>query len=456
MVLAVTSPVLLLSPFAAFGQPRTGAPSLPEPGGAGEAEAPQALTAEEQIDELREQLKRSEDARRKEVSRLSINGYADLGFFAPIGNHGVGWVKDVGNMAFPDYAKYSWTFLGDILATAINSRGEVADLGDAPGIVRYDSVDSDGAAGFIVNEVNLRVGYQIAERALLRTSVNFTPRSGRTDFALGDQMDVDQAELEYVLTADGGTSFFVGKTMPVFGIEYKDRKSNQRFGITPSLIDRYTSGPQLGVKLRSKLFNDCLILAGALSNNTSTAEQFHFFSEIDKNNGKIFSGRIALSLPIGNLLRFIEGSRLEIGGSAEGGPQDKAHDNNGDIWFAGVDLQYLSANFVLKAQAIKGKSKGLPAENVWKLRLRNSGFVEIDWQFLPWLGVMARAENRDAEVTLGLERAYITKEMRFTGGLRIVFNPHAVLKLEYLHNKEYDGVPEFKNDIFTSSLVLAF
>ena len=46
--------------------------------------------------------------------------------------------------------------------------------------------------------------------------------------------------------------------------------------------------------------------------------------------------------------------------------------------------------------------------------------------------------------------------MRFTGGLRFVFNPHIIVKAEYLHNREYGGIAEFDNDIFTSSLVLAF
>ena len=33
---------------------------------------------------------------------------------------------------------------------------------------------------------------------------------------------------------------------------------------------------------------------------------------------------------------------------------------------------------------------------------------------------------------------------------------HIVAKAEYLHNQEYAGINEFLNDVFTSSLVLAF
>ena len=56
------------------------------------------------------------------------------------------------------------------------------------------------------------------------------------------------------------------------------------------------------------------------------------------------------------------------------------------------------------------------------------------------LGVVARAEARDAFVHLAQERAYLTKEMRFTGGLRFVFSANVVLKAEYLHNREYGGI----------------
>ena len=39
----------------------------------------------------------------------------------------------------------------------------------------------------------------------------------------------------------------------MIGIEYQTRKANQRFGITPSLIARYTTGTPIGIKVRSRL-----------------------------------------------------------------------------------------------------------------------------------------------------------------------------------------------------------
>jgi hypothetical protein len=430
------------------------APSLPDSGG----EATEELTLQGQIEDLRAQLRRSEEARRQEASPLFINGYVDFGFFVPMGNHGVGWVQDFGNKMYPDpaYTKYTWTFLGDILGTPVNTRGEAADLGAAPGVERFDSVRSGGKAGFIANELNVRVGYHVADRAILRTSIDFVPRSASEDFALGDFIDVDLAEVEYLVTSDGKISVWAGKVLPVFGIEYKERKSDQRFGLTPSLISRYTAETQLGLKARARLLADWLVLAASATNGSSSSEQFHFHSEIDRNSGKTLNGRVALSLPVGSLISPLGADRLEIGGSGEWGPQDWATTNEGTLWFAGVDLQYLSANFNIKAQVMEGKAPGRPEDRAWRIDLKPSGYAEIDWQFLPFLGALVRAERRDALVALGTERAYVTKQYRFTGGLRIVFNPHVVAKLEYLVNREYGGLPQIRNDIFTSSLVLAY
>ena len=456
--IALAAPLWLFGAAASAGEGDE-APGLP--GGDAQEEAPEQdmdpIAA--QMQELRERLKAMEDAQAKKASStgLIMNGYVDLGFFVPLGNHGVGFVEDIGQTQFPQYRNYGWTFLGDILSTAVNSRGEVADLGNPPGLdrPRFDSIHSQGAPGFIVNEVTLRPTYALTDKAILRTQINFMPRSGM-DFAMGDFMDVDLAEMEYVPTDDGNTSIFVGKILPVFGIEYKERKSDQRFGITPSLIQRYTSGPQLGIKVRSKLLRDWLIVAASVTNDSSGTEQFHFQSEIDKNSGKTLNGRLALSIPIGDYIPFLMGHRLELGYSGEWGSQDWATDNSGKIWFLGADLQYLSDNFMLKAQMIQGHAPGTIDDVAWHLDLHPSGYVEADVRFLGILGILLRAEIRDAFVALGSNRAYLTKEQRFTFGARVAFSPHIVLKSEYLWNREYGGIQQFANNIFTNSLVLSF
>ena len=432
------------------------APSLPKVHDVvPEAPPSESELLQQQIAELRERLRQNEDAQRNAKPALTISGYIDLGFFIPTGNGGAGWIRDAGNAQFPEYKDYAWTFLGDILAPTINSRGEAADLGEAPGITRFDSVNSNGAPGFLVNEVNLRLGYALSDAAILRSSVNFMPRTGQ-DFSLGDFTEVDLAELEYVLTDDGNTSIFVGKSLPSFGIEYKERKSDQRFGITPSLLHRYTAGTQVGIKARSKLLHDWLILAGSLTNGSSVTEQFHFSGEVDANSGKTLSGRAALSIPVGNLAAAIAGDRLELGLSGEWGPQDRATDNAGKLWFVGLDVQYLGSGYALKAQGMCGGAPGRYADRAWGLQLRNSGYVELDWQILGHLGVILRAEARDALVTLGQERAYLTKSARYTGGIRVPITANVTAKAEYLNNREFGGIRSIKNDVFTSSLVLAY
>jgi hypothetical protein len=452
-ITAIGAAFLLALGAPARAEDAPDAPSLPTR--ADEAEPDKDQLLEQQMLELKERLARSEDERRNAKSPLSIHGYADLGFFVPNGNGGVGWVRDPGHVQMPQYAGYAWTFLGDILATTINTRGEVADLGDSPGADRFDSVNSNGAPGFLVNEINLRLGYSLTDSAIVRTSVDFMPRTGH-DFSIGDFVEVDVAELEYVLTRDGNTSVFVGKSLPTFGIEYKERKSDQRFGITPSLVHRYTAGSQIGLKFRSKLLAEWLVLAGSVTNGSSVTEQFHFSREIDDNSGKTLSGRFALSIPVGNLARFIAGDRLELGVSGEWGPQDNSSNNKGDTTFVGLDVQYLGTGFSLKGQVMKGDSPGSDLDHAFGLRLNKSGYLELNWLMLARLGLILRGEARDAVVTLGTERAYITKSMRFTGGLRLVVSSNVVVKAEYLNNREYGGIRPFKNDVFTSSLVLAY
>jgi len=372
----------------------------------------------------------------------------------PQGN-GSGIIRDNGNLLFPEYlGRYGWVFLGDLLAPTINSRGEVADLDDPAGVVRFDSVHSGGAPGFILNEVNLVLNAGFSDDLVGSTSINFVPRSG-SNFSLGDFVDVDLAQFEWMPTKSHRDSFFVGKIEPVFGIEYRDRKANNRFGITPSLIGRYTMGTALGLKWRSKFGpSNNVIIAAALTNGSTTTEQFHFYDEIDRNAGKTGSARLALRLPPSPLFD------LEIGGSGEYGPQDRATNSRKPMWFVGVDMLARIASLDIKAQWMRGGADGWPPDQVFGLKLHNGAYLELDWMLTPVIGFLARGEFRDAFVWLGdptsdagANRAYLTKSWRATGGVRIVFSERVVLKAEYLHNGEYGGIPQIPNDVFTSSIV---
>ena len=391
--------------------------------------------------ELENRLDQTRELMAKQRPMVSVGGYVDFGFFVPQGN-GSGITRDNGNELFPQYeGQYGWVFLGDLLAPTVNTRGEVADLGQAAGAARFDSIHSGGAPGFIANEINLTLSSGITENVLGTVSVNFVPRTGG-DFAIGDFIDLDVAQVEWVLTDSGKTSLFIGKFDSLLGVEYRDRKANTRFGITPSLMARYTTGTALGLKLRTKFGpDDLFVVAGAVTNGSNTQEQFHFFDEIDTNAGKTGSGRIAIRPPVG--------FGLELGASGSYGAQDRAMDSTGAMHFVGLDLLAQVGALELKAQWLKGKSPGRPVDNVYGLELHGGAYLESNMMVTPWLGLLARGEYRDAFVWLGnpsapdgANRAYLTKSWRATGGLRLVFNERITLKAEYLRNGEYGGIPE--------------
>jgi hypothetical protein len=436
----------------------------PEPADTAEPDEP-PVTVEDLRAQMQDLEARLDETRNIATFRrpiVTVAGYIDLGFFVPTGE-GVGVVQDVGpNRVFPQYAnQYSWVFLGDLLAPTVNSRGEAASLGNLPGVTRFDSIDSTGAPTFLINEVNLRLDAAVSRSAIATASVDFMPRSGR-EFSLGDFLEVDLAQLEWMPTRSGRTSIFVGKFESVVGIEYRDRKSTERFGVTPSLISRYTTGTALGIKVRSKFGeNDRLVLAAAVTNGSSTTEQFHFYDEIDSNAGKTVSGRVSV--------RPVPMLDLEVGLSGEWGPQDHALDSTHYLWFAGVDLLGHFGALDVKAQYLKGGAPGQigapadPNHQPYGLKLHNGGYLELDWMATPLLGFLARGEVRDADVWLGDpnsstrgERLYITRQWRVTGGVRVVVNQHIAAKAEYLHNGEYGSIPQIADDVFTSSLVLSY
>jgi hypothetical protein len=446
------------------------APDLAAPAPADDADAAPAETTLDPLVRMAELEARLEQLRGIVVGRqprVNVGGYIDVGFFAAQGN-GSGIVRDEGNLLLPQYrGLYGWVFLGDILSTAVNSRGEAADLGDATGAGdRFDSIHSGGAPGFIANEVNMTLTSGLSESAIATASVNFVPRSGNSQnrgnaggslpFSLGDFLDVDLAQLEWMPGKSQKTSIFVGKFDSVLGIEYRERKASQRFGITPSLIARYTTGTALGLKIRSKFGpDDLFVVAGAVTNGSFTTEQFHFYNELDTNAGKTGSGRLSLHPPVP--------IDIEIGASGSYGSQDRAPGSGGAMWFWGVDFQLHAANLDFKAQYLRGGSPGDPMNDVYGLKLHHGGYAEIDYMVTPVLGLLARGELRDALVWLGnanptvsdpANRLYYTKSWRGTAGLRVVFSERVVLKAEYLRNGEYGGLPEIKNDVFTTSLLL--
>jgi hypothetical protein len=411
-------------------------------------EQPEDVAPPPDLQELDLRLKRTEELVLNRQPTVTWSGYIDFGFFFPQGN-GAGYVQDFGHFLLPELRdRFGWVFLGDILAPAVNTRGEVADLGDAPGIDRFDSINSRGKPGFILNEANFVLRSALTSSAIITASFNLVPRTGN-DFRLGDFFDLDIAQVEWMPTASQRTSIFAGKTDSVIGIEYRERKSNKRFGITPSLIARYTTGPALGLKVRSKFGpEDMLVIAGAVTNGSNTTEQFHFYDEIDSNAGKTISGRISLQSPTS--------LKVQVGFSGSWGAQDRSLSSDDAMWFLGPDLIVQAGFLEVKGQWLKGKAPGNDQDLTYGLNLHGGGYLELDVTLGASFGAYGRGEYRDADVWQGSERYYKTRSWRGTLGARWVLAERAVVKAEYLKNGEYGNLPQVSNDVFTTSLVLSY
>ena len=179
----------------------------------------------------------------------------------------------------------------------------------------------------------------------------------------------------------------------MFGIEYRDRKSDKRFGITPSLISRYTTGTALGVKMRTKFgSSDWLVLAVALTNGSNTTEQFHFYDEIDSNAGKTASGRLAVRLPLS----------IEIGVSGSTARRTARPTTRTWMWFYGVGSAGALGPRRPQGPVDDGRTRtARPSQDVYGLRAAQGGYLELDVMLTSSFGVLGRGEYRDAFVWLG-------------------------------------------------------
>ena len=406
------------------------------------------------LEVLEEEMRALRQAREPTFPRVTLSGYVDAGAFFPFGD-GAGIIQDLGNQRLPRYrGQYGWVFLGDILATAVNARGEAADLGPSPGVDRFDSVDSGGAPGFILNEASLSLRADLAPTLIVRLDTNFVPRSAQ-HFSIGDFVEVRLAELEWVVSESVPTSVFVGKIEPVFGIEYRARPASNRLGVTPSLVGRYNMGSPLGLKVRSRLLDDWLILAGSVTNGGAVQEQFHFNREIDSNFSKTFTGRASLQVPLDQWLPKVFSAPLALGFSGQYGVQDFTRREEGAFTLWGPDLEYSGVNLQVRAQLMFGEAPGDPSAGAFSLDLRVGGYAEVAY-LIQRYGLYARFGIRDADVALGDERLYVTRSWRLTFGARVELHKNVILKVEFLKNFEFSPVPQIDNDILTSSLLLTF
>lgn len=393
------------------------------------------------------------------VTGPRLTGYLDAGFFFVLGD-GSGIRSDLGNVVFPEYRDQvpgSWVFMGDPLSTTINSRGEPANTAESRAVT-FNPVANGGKPSFIVNTLNLGVLASVGESTLVEGLVDFVPRSRNVSnpggLFLGDFLDVKLAYVEYRVPRESfSLSLFAGKFDSVLGIEYRSQEAPDRLGVTPSLLCRYTCGRPLGVKARGRFFDNALVVNVAVTNGSYFTEMFPFFNEIAVNNLKTIAGRISYRIPVG--------AGLELGASGAVGAQDNQPGDDVIQWHYGFDLSLAWRDLELSGEFIQGSAPGKtgnlePPCGVAPCLNYLAAYGQIGYRWTNLLTTYVRVDGRDALHRSGASFVYVSKLVRGTVGLRLQLGTEAVAKLEYTHIQELPPLPEFPDDVLTSSLVLKY
>lgn len=470
-----TAPVPAPAPAPAPAPPTTPEATAPEAAAAPDSDPPADATAaklaalEERLQKVEDELAAAKDDNTFLEEKLAallpvigkLGGYLDVGFFATTGN-GAGTRSDYAGTYFPEYAGIvpgSWVFMGDPFSTAINSRGEPADLGESRAIV-FDPIDSQGKSTFLVNAVNLTLFGAIGKTGSTNISVDFVPRgrdvSAPGGLFLGDYLDVKLAYGEWKPELESfELALQAGKFDSVLGFEYRSMESPDRLGITPSLLCRYTCGRPIGLKARGRFLAKQLIANVALTNGSHFTESFAFAGELDSNDSKTVAGRLS----------YVIEDRVEIGASGAFGAQDVQPANDVYQWHVGADLHVEYKDLEITAEYIQGKARGDTTEAGAMagalcdlapcIRYKGAyGLVgyRLTNMFVPYL----RADWRDALHRSGASFVYVSQLLRGTAGVRAELGERVIWKLEGTINRELGKIPRFPNDVLTTSLVIKY
>jgi hypothetical protein len=415
---------------------------------------------ESRVTELERENQELRQTHRDEVDRLSpisgrVGGYVDVGAFWAAGN-GVGFRPDFGNQNFPELDEIpgSWVFMGDPLSTMVNSRGEAADLSGSRAL-RFDSLDSGGGFSFTANALNLRLDATLGDQFAVEGLVDFVPRTRdvATDgVALGDFIDVKLASVRWMAPTKAiDLDVYVGKIDSVVGQEYQTQESPQRLTVTPSLACRYTCGRAVGMSMRFGFFQRALQLNLAATNGGNTVEHFGFHGELDQNDFKTLSGRMAFRIPVDVVT-------LRFAASGSFGAQDLQPRNDNYQWLYGFDFSFEWRDLALVWEVVSADANGQTTEggvscDVHPCLDSLSTYGMASYRVLAWLVPYFRAEYRDATHWQGTQFAYLTEAIRLTPGVNFPVTQHVTVKAEYVVNLERGRVPTFANDVFTSSVV---
>jgi hypothetical protein len=390
------------------------------------------------------------DKTRERVGKLAwlsryITVFVDVGAFAVSGN-GAGIRSDIGHFYYPKYAGKipgQWVFMGDPLSTAINSLGEPADTADSREL-KNDTIHSGSNPGLIVNSIGLSVGKEVSDEVSIVALAELLPRPGP------DILDVELAHIDYRPTRRVNLVISAGKLESVLGVEYRTQDAPRRLGVTPSLICRYICGRPVGIQAR--LLRGPFSVSAAITDGDNFDERFEPDAAIKSNKVPTGSGHLQWLLPIGQ--------SLELGVSGAFGPQDEQSDLHVHQWHYGFDARLLDlGGFDVTAEFVQGRQQGASTAEVHcgvaQCLSYKGAYLLVDRRVATWLTPYVRVDWRDAVHTNGTEFVYESHTVRATVGVHFEVTSRIVAKLEYTYNRELGTIPQFPDDIITSSIVVA-
>jgi len=301
----------------------------------------------------------------------------------------------------------------------------------------------------------------IGETAQLNASIGFVPRSRNISdpngLFLGDFIDVKLAYGEWrpaKLQSDAfSLTLQAGKFDSVLGYEYRALESPDRIGITPSLICRYTCGHPVGLKARARFWNDALIANVAVTNGSHFSEGFDFSDETDTNEFKTVAGRLSTVIA----------KHVEVGVSGAFGAQDWQASDSIYQWHYGADVHVDWKDLEATAEIVQGRAEGQTSPLPTAVHCDEAACLHytgayglVAYHLTNMLIPYARVDWRDAMHQNGASFVYISDLMRATVGLRTEIGTRVIVKVEATKNQELGRIPQFPDDVVTSSLILKY
>ena len=239
----------------------------------------------------------------------------------------------------------------------------------------------------------------------------------------------------------------------MIGFEYRSQEAPSRVGVTPSLICRYTCGRPIGLKARALFFDGAIGLNVAVTNGCHFSELFQFQDEIDTNAMKTGAGRLSFAP------RFGAGS--SSASPARTAPRTSRTRTSVRQWMYGVDAHYHRQNLELRAEFVQGRANGKTEEDeppcgVAPCLQFKGAYGLLGYRVTNIVMPYVRVDWRDALHRKGASFVYISELWRATPGIRLALTANLIMKVEYTFNRELGRIPQFPNDVFTSSLVVTY